>query len=252
MRTIEVKKTSILAVAAAVSALLLGGIPTAAAQAAEPEFVFPEGFPNPFTIESGAGALETVEVSIGGVKQHLKVECGSDSGAGEFSGFRSIEKLTFTFKGCTSSVKTLLGTVSLTCSSSGAGAGEIKTNELVAKPVWINQTSGVVGIDFSPAASSGGLFATFLCKGSFVEETLKVSGSLLCKAEPLNVVTTEMTITCSQSGGVQNPTEYEEGGTKHVDYLETTGSGTSSFGPVQSGEQTTDKVKFQKKIELRS
>jgi len=85
-----------------------------------------------------------------------------------------------------------------------------------------------------------------------VEETLKVSGSLLCKAEPLNVVTTEGTVTCSQSGGVQEPTEYEEGGTKHVDYLETTGSVTSPFGPVQSGEQTKDTVKFKKQIELKS
>jgi hypothetical protein len=112
-----------------------------------------------FTASAGRAALET----SGGEK----VECGTTSGAGEYTGLQT-EELTITFTGCKLS--------GVACQS-GATAGEIVSSPLEGLLGLVKRESepisNEVGIGYYPP--SGEAFAQFECGST----TVLVSGSVI-------------------------------------------------------------------------
>lgn len=51
---------------------------------------------------------------------------------------------------------------------------------------------------------------------------------------------------------MQSPSEYEEGGKKIADHLETEGKGDQPFSYEQSGETTTDDVTSSSEVEIKA
>ncbi|MBA3809375.1 MAG: hypothetical protein H0X28_13435 [Solirubrobacterales bacterium] len=197
----------------------LSALASASASAAtcttKPCFTGP--YPNTFTTTSGAGTLETA----GGTK----VKCTSDSTeGGEVTGEKTDKVKAVIFKGCESS--------GFKCNTSGAAAGEIKTNELESTLGYINKTTKTVGIDLQP--KGGGNFATFECT-AFVKVTVK--GSIIGTITPINTETTKYKLVFKQTKGKQE-TQNLEGAAK--DTLESSVNGGAFEGSgLESSEELT-------------
>lgn len=217
----------------------------ASASAALPEFKPESGkFPVAFTSTSGAGTLETVKKET--------VKCTADKDQGEISGAKAVSNTTVTFTGCT-------GPLSSHCQTAGAKEGEIITKALKGKPVYINEAEKSVGLALEP--QEGTEFVVFECVGIFgIKATLKVKGSVIgqipaenaAKAKQLNEQRKTLEILFKQKAGIQEPTEYEEGGKKIPDFLETESKGAIAFGYEQSGEETTDTNTTTENVELKA
>ncbi|HWG09017.1 MAG TPA: hypothetical protein VN672_08415 [Solirubrobacteraceae bacterium] len=109
-----------------------------------------------FTTAGGATKLETVGKS--------KVACAAESGGGKYSGTKNVTAVSVRFTGC-------VGPNASSCSSAGAGAGELVSKALEGELGAI--TEGViegkefrkVGLDLFPTGHTGPLFE-FTCGGS--------------------------------------------------------------------------------------
>jgi hypothetical protein len=98
------------------------------------------------------------------------------------------------------------------CNSPGKKEGEVVTEPLATKLVWLDEEEKVPGILVS-AAEPGGVFEEVLCAGGEVK--VKQTGSLLAKVTPANEVTKLITATFTASSTTGEPEfgEYWEGGT---------------------------------------
>jgi hypothetical protein len=78
--------------------------------------------------------------------------------------------------------------------------------------------------------------------------TLKVKGSTLCPLTPINTKTKSLTLTCKQTKGIQEYTEYEnEKGEILKDITETTKSGKT----FQSGLESTESLALSTEGEVK-
>ena len=195
---------------------------------------------SPFYSESEVPTETALLETVGG----SKVECKGTAteptvrDLGELTAERSNREVV-RFVNCVSS--------GVKCTTAGAATGEIVTNLLASKPVYLTEAetaAGGVGIALTPA-TAGGLFAKFVCGGLITVEvgesgsTSPGQDSIVCPITPLNKPTFKYTLACAQTKGVQAPTGYYEGGTFHSDYLES----KKTLGSwEQSGERTTDVI----------
>ncbi len=208
-------KTVVLAV---VAVLAISAVAATAASAAELEQLPPSG---KFTVKSGASAFET--------HSKEKVSCKSDSGSGEITGAKT-DKSKVTFEGCT-------GPLGVTCTSSGAKSGNIET-EINSELVWLSKSGLKAGEKLALAKE-----ITISC--SFIK--LTVRGATLCPVSPVNTKTTTFTITCSQSGGKQEFTEYENEKGEKIKAITETKKG-SSF--EESALASTETLTFGEEAEI--
>lgn len=232
-----------LAALAALAVMAVVGAGTASASEPKAE---PEGgtFPVSFTGSGGTGILETT--SEGG--KIRTVHCTANTSAGEINTATSVKNVKVKFTGCTTSGP--FG-INLTCTTSGATSGEITTVALKGTLVYLTAGSSNAGIVIEP--ESGTTFASFKC-GSFLTETLTVTGKVIGKLTPVNSLTNAFTLTFSQSGGHQSPETYlaSSGCAATKAVLSTTGSGLESFGPIQSGISATESLTTSKKVKVAS
>jgi hypothetical protein len=202
---------------------------------------------------------ETKLETVGG----NKVFCTGNTVKGEITGARAIKAFVATFTGC--KAEGIFGK-ELKCSSGGtAGAEEIVTNNLKGKPVYTNKAAKEVGLDLEPEAGAEAELAKFTCKG-LVEEKITVGGvkgtpaSVIGQVptkngkgeEQLNKKRTTLEVIFAQEKGKQKPEEYEEGGKKIKDVLNSTGAGAKAFGPEQSGQLAKGISEATAEIELKA
>jgi hypothetical protein len=227
---------------ALMAVLAFSALASATASAELPEFEAP--FPNTFTgKQEGVGKLET--------KAKRTVECsGGSSEGGSITAAKTVTIKAIIFTGCKS---TTFGAGK--CQNT-ATEGEIKTTELSGEPVYISKAKKEVAQNLKP--TSAALFAEFKCKTLLGEETLKVrpsgaNGGVICGTTPVNTKTTKLKLECKEKGGVQEPTELENGkGEKFKSFLETEGKGPENFAFEQSGNNSTSAITTIKETTLKA
>lgn len=159
---------------AAVAAMLVTAVGAAGASAAEPE-VWQKGAPLAkkvaFTSKSGVKVLTTARA---------KVECKKDSDTGELTGPRT-DKVKIRFFEC----KYVGGGECTSLKPAELEKGEIMTNPLSSRLVWLNKAKTIKGIDLKPEAPATE-YTEFECKevpiiGKII---IKVTGSVLGEIPP--------------------------------------------------------------------
>jgi hypothetical protein len=173
-----------------------------------------------FETKGGVGIL----TSVGG----NKVECQTESSTGEF--FEGTNKeagnMTIKFNECQS--------LQLACSTPGAKAGELVTNDVEALVGWENKAKKKTALELYPAKSvASGLFIEFECSGLVV----KVKGKVLVPIKNDAMETSE-TLKYVASKGKQKPEKWEESKEKVI--LESSFKGGAY---EQSGQQITSVLK---------
>lgn len=178
---------------ASIAALALALAP-ACASAASPvlEFVSPgSSFPIPFKADGGAVSARLAEFDP-------IVNCSGSEGEGEITGPRSTVS-SYVFTGCVAQGGAENGNE---CKSAGANAEEIKSEEIEAELVYVDQAKHEVAMLLNPQE---GVYMDFECGG----ETVKASGSFLSPVDPVNKVATSFTAILRRNGASQLPSEYE-------------------------------------------
>jgi hypothetical protein len=225
-----------------VAVFALSAMAAAVAQA-EPEFK-PKGgkFPVAF---SSAGTSETFLET----EKHGKIKCTGLTSSGELKSAREAGKIEVKFTGCKSE-KFGAGE----CKTKGKAKGEIVTEKLKAKPVFIEGKTKAKeerGLDVSPEA--GGKFSEFECASLLGTEVLKVEGAAgknsvigRIAAAEVGAQREKVVITFKETAGKQEPKQYEEpAGTLHEDFLETEGiSGPEPFAFEPSGEKAVETITY--------
>jgi hypothetical protein len=219
-----------------VAALALSVVVVASASAAEPELV-----------KKGGGAI--VHKKFNGTSKAKKftletlnngnIECTSLSARGEVTSSTAAES-TVTFTGC----KAL---TFLNCKTEKAkGANEIIAIVSI-RPRWL---LGGIG-------SKVGLLISILPLGSTITitcergQTLKVKGSFIVPVKTFKAPSTKYTFIAKQTGGMQEPLEYEnEAKEKIKNTLEIEGSGSKAFAFEDSGEEAEEEVAFEEEVEF--
>jgi hypothetical protein len=203
----------------------------------EPEGVFPITF-------SGSGGPAKLETVAEGMSVRA-VTCGKSRTDLEINSFTEFKRVRKIFKECTT--KGPFGNVSCT-GGEAAGAGEIVTNLLKARFVYIKAGSNEVGLTLEPEGATP--FAKFTCGGI---QTLSVSGSVVGKLTPVNTPTNTYTLTFTQSAGIQSPEGYlvPEGCAFTKDALTMTGSGFESF-TSQAGLDSSETLTVSKNMVVAS
>jgi hypothetical protein len=127
------------------------------------------------------------------------VQCKTVSGSTEISSFSSLGG-SLRFQNCAGMIS---GIPFGNCTTAGAASGEILTSRLDDNLVYISSARHEVGmLLFQPQGSP---LATFKCGGS----ELKLRGSVLTKASPLNTWTFSFQLAAKGSKGTQELTQYE-------------------------------------------
>jgi hypothetical protein len=184
------------AAVAAFTALAIGGIITASASAELPEFS-PNSFKPLISMQLGSVTF----TGVGGITYG----CTSGTGSGEITGAQTANAK-FTFKGCVRG--------SSTCNTVGSVAGEIRSETVPVRLVYISKANHEVGLDFNyeeptkvfppPPAKT---FATWGCGST---SGLGIRRSIIAKVTPVNTATISYSAAFSQSSkGVQSPRQYE-------------------------------------------
>ena len=170
----------------------------------------------------GSGGKSTFE-AVG----RAKVVCAGESGAGAYVGLRGIEGLAMRFVGC---AMPKVGS----CSSAGAGGGEIVSGALEGVLQWESFAARTVVWDVLPAAGSGAAFVSFACGARAIE----LRGSLLVRAVA-GKMAVGAKLKAAAKRGVQAPSEYEAeaGGGRVRDVLEGAlgGGGVEQVGLTIAG-----------------
>jgi hypothetical protein len=194
---------------------------TVAAEGAKAKYEWvPGAGKTKFETKGGLGILESVNGQ--------KVECKTESSTGEFFEGNNKEagNMTIKFNECIS--------LSLACTSPGAAAGELITNDVEGLVGWENKALKKTDIELRPGKSvSSGLFIEFNCGGLVV----KVKGAVLVPVKNDAMKTSEI-LKYVAKAGKQKPEKWEESSGKVI--LE------ASFkeGPYeQSGQQITSTLK---------
>ncbi|HTZ65229.1 MAG TPA: hypothetical protein VMB51_14090 [Solirubrobacteraceae bacterium] len=185
-----------------------------------------------FTSTGGAGVLTTVGGS--------SVECKAESSTGEFVPGNDKEEagIVVTFTGCKS--------LSLPCTSPGAKAGELTTNQLEGIVGWESKAAKKTDLELYPAKSvKSGQFIEFECSGLAV----KVSGKVLVPIKNDKMTQTE-TLKFKATKGKQKPEKWEESPEKAV--LEASFSNFKGGVFEQAGQDITSTVTGEEKLELNA
>jgi hypothetical protein len=182
-----------------------------------------------FTSSGGIGILETVGGS--------GTECKSETSTGEFApGNNKEEKnIIVKFKECM--------TLDEPCSTPGAAAGEIVTNELEAIVGWEKKAAKKTDVMLYPAKSvASGLFTEFSCTGIVI----KVRGHVLVPIKNDKMTSTE-TLKFKATKGKQKPENWE--GTPEHAILE---AHFADNGWEQAGQTITTTLKGEEELELNA
>ena len=173
-----------------------------------------------FETKGGIGILTSVNGQ--------KVECKTESSAGEFFEGNNKEagNMTIKFNECVA-----LGQA---CTSPGAKAGELVTNDVEALIGWESKAKKKTDIELHPAKSvTSGLFIEFECAGLVV----KVRGKILVPIKNDKMTSSEV-LKYKASKGKQKPEKWEESSSPVI--LEASFKG----GPFeQSGQEITSTLK---------
>lgn len=169
---------------------LTGGASSAAAASPVLEFATP-GFPVSFTAEGGAVTAVLADFDT-------TVHCTGSSGEGTITGPRSTISI-YDFTGCETEGGNKGGHE---CKSEGANAKEIRSPQIEAELVFIDQATHSVGMLLDP---HGGVYLSFECGG----ENVKALGPFLSPIGPLNQTSFSFTATLGRLGATQVPSEYE-------------------------------------------
>ncbi len=179
-----------------------------------------------------AMATPVVLVTSGGVE----VECGTVSGAGEYSGAKAVSNVTMTFTECAYKTSTK-------CTSSGAKAGEVSTATLQGELGVVKKEGTEVtrsGLDLAP--TSGTVVAEFTCG----EKSFVVTGSVI-REVGVNIMRTEDSVTYRVLSKAKQIVEKFEG--LPADVLTTSING---LGGEQTGLELTGTNKNEEAIEINA
>jgi hypothetical protein len=183
---------------------------------------------------TSSGSKTTLEGVSG-----AKVECKKSTGAGEYTGAKSLSDAV-TLTGCQ------LAFSKASCQSSGAAAGEIKTGALTGALGFITDHSGPsdelivsVGVDLS----SGSPLIQAECGG--LSEGLEVTGSVIGSIGKLDAMSKTLTLTDTQNAGKQAPEAFEEG-------TKDTLSATLGAGAEQTGLASKQTIRNEEKLEVKA
>jgi hypothetical protein len=216
---------------ALVAVFMVSAVASATASAALPEMVNKEGkevVKKSFTGKAtGTSTFET--------KSGEAVKCKAGTTAGKVTGLKT-QTVENKFTGCTAASGLLK------CKTSGAAAGEIAL-KLNAQIVYLSESAKTVAVDLALPGT-----IAIECSG-FGSETLHVKGSTLCSTT--TALSTKATITCKETKGKQEFTEYEEGGKKIKDITETEGTGIKPFPFEESGLNSTNELEFEEAVEIK-
>jgi hypothetical protein len=202
---------------------------TATTALAAPVIVNASGEPPVKTGFTGTSKESTLETKSG-----ESVKCKEDKVTGKITGSSS-DEAEVKFTGC-SAVGGLLK-----CKTKGAASGEIVL-KMTGTLVWIDEAKQEPGEDLVLPET-----LTIECTG-LASETLHVKGSIICPTT--TELSTTATLTCNETKGIQEPSEYEEGGGKFKDITETEGTGTKKFSFEQSGLKSTDTLAFEENVKI--
>lgn len=177
--------------AASIAFLALAVAP-ANAKAASPvlEFASSSSFPIDFEADGGVVTAEMTNVAS-------EVSCEESEGEGQIIGPRSTLS-SYVFTGCEAQDG---GAAGEDCQS-GAEPGVIRTGEIEADLVFIDQAKRQVGMLLNP---DEGIYMSFECGA----ESVQARGSFLSPVGPINEESTSFTATLSRVGATQTPDEYE-------------------------------------------
>lgn len=194
-----------LGVVALIAALALTFAP-ARANAATPvlEYVAP-GSPSPIFFEALGGE---VDARLGDFDRLVK--CSGSEGWGNITGPRTTVS-EYEFTGCVAKKIGPPSEPDLTCTTDGAEAGEIwSEEEIEAELVYLDQSKHEVAMLLNPG---GGKYMEFECGST----TIEAIGSFLAPVTPVNTLTDSFTAVLKRgNGNSQIPTEYEDlNGVKH-------------------------------------
>jgi len=175
-----------------------------------------EWVPGPGAKNKFSGVTPAVKLETVGGKTNIK--CLASTNHGEYTGSKT-ETVSFTFTGCETGPKAKV----VSCQSSGAAAGEIRSAALEGGIDFIKENEeGVkpeVGLDLK--AGSGSLLS-FECGGA----AMSVSGSVIAPITAVDHMTTSFKVIAKQAGGKQSVEAFEEGS-----------KDTLSFAPSGGGEE---------------
>ncbi len=173
-------------------AVLVPAVAPSTAGAASPilEFVAPS-FPVPFTAEGGevTAVLEGFDTVV---------HCEDSEGSGKLTGPRTALSQ-YVFSGCETQGGADGGHE---CKSGGAELKEIRSGQIEADLVFINQLTHQVGMLLAP---HGGVYLNFECGG----EALKAIGPFLSPVGPIDQISQTFTATLGRVGSTQVPDIYE-------------------------------------------
>lgn len=183
-----------LAAVAAVATLALAAVPASATAAVSPVLEFaPSGGAFPVEFEAVGGEVTAALAGVDSV-----VRCKESEGLGLVTGPRSAEG-TYWFYDCETQGGSQAGRK---CSSAGAEPGEIETEVVDARLVFISQVRREVGVVLAPA---GELYMAFDCEGVPVT----AYGPFVSPVGPVNLPTSSFTATLTAVGAAQIPSAYE-------------------------------------------
>ena len=185
-----------------------------------------------FTTTGGVGVLTTVGGS--------GVECKGETSTGEFVPGNNKEEagIVVTFTGCKA--------LAQPCTSPGAKAGELITNELEGIVGWENKERKKTDLELHPAKSvPSGFFIEFECAGLVV----KVKGKVLVPIKNDKMTETE-TLKFKATKGKQKPEKWEESPSPAI--LEASFSNFKGGEFEQAGQNIVSTVKGEEKLELNA
>ena len=185
-----------------------------------------------FTSTGGIGVLTTVSGS--------GVECKAETSTGEFVPGNNKEEtgIVVTFTGCKS--------LGLPCTSPGAKAGELITNQLEGIVGWGDKEAKKTDLELSPAKGvASGLFIEFECSGLIV----KVKGHVLVPVKN-DKMTSTTTLKFKASKGKQIPEIWEESLSPTILEASFSNFGKGTF--EQAGQTITTTVLGEEALELNA
>ena len=182
------------AAVAAVAALALAAVPAGATAAASPVLEFaPSGGTFPVEFQAVGGEVTAALAGVDSV-----VRCKESEGVGLVTGPRSAEGI-YWFYDCETQGGSQAGRK---CTSADAEPGEIETEVVDARLVFISQASREVGVVLAPA---GELYMAFDCEGVPVT----AYGPFVSPVGPVNQLTSSFTANLFRTGATQLPSSYE-------------------------------------------
>jgi molecular chaperone DnaK (HSP70) len=172
--------------------VLMLAIGCGSASAASPVLEFASSSPLPIGFSAQGGAVTAELQDFPWV-----VHCSGSSGKGAITGPRSTVS-NYVFTGC----KAANGGPGVSCKSADGDEGEIKTPQIAAELVWIDQAKSKVGMVLQP---DGGIYMEFECD----EEEVWAYGPFVSPVDPINQEVSSFTASLSHVGALQIPSGYE-------------------------------------------